>query len=79
MTTHDDGRHAIERVASAHRPEHPTEVAFHPAFLDLGEDARRRAHVLASDLRQVEAAADPRGLSTTAHAVLRRLGLALEP
>lgn len=63
----------IERVASAHRARHPNELATHPAWLDLSEDGRVQAHALATHLRELEAALDPDGLSTTARAVLARI------
>ena len=63
----------IEQVASAHRPPARDELRYHPAWHDLGEAARLRAHDRARDLRQVEAALDPEGLSTTARAVLARI------
>lgn len=63
----------IEQVASAHRPPTRDELRYHPAWHDLGEAARLRAHDRARDLREVEAALDPEGLSTTARAVLARI------
>ena len=63
----------IEQVAGAHRPPARDELRYHPAWHDLGEAARLRAHDRARDLREVEAALDPDGLSTTARAVLARI------
>lgn len=63
----------IEEVAGAHRPASRDALRYHPAWHDLGDDARRRAFDLARALRKVEAAADPEGLSTTARAVLARI------
>jgi hypothetical protein len=63
----------IEQVASAHRPPPRDELRYHPAWHDLGEAARLRAHDRARALREVEAALDPDGLSTTARAVLARI------
>ena len=63
----------IEQVASAHRPPTRDELRYHPAWHDLPEPARLRAHDRARDLREVEAALDPDGLSTTARAVLARI------
>ena len=63
----------IEQVASAHRPPPRDELRYHPAWHDLGEAARLRAHDRARALREVEAALDPEGLSTTARAVLARI------
>jgi len=63
----------IERVTSAERPRHPTEIASHPVWLDLSESGRVRAYERTIALRKVEGALDPRGLTTTAHAVLAKL------
>lgn len=63
----------IEQVASAYRPPSRDELRYHPAWHDLGPDARERAFARARELRQLEAALDPDGLSTTAHAVLARI------
>lgn len=63
----------IEEVAGAHRPPSRDALRYHPAWHDLGDDARRRAFELARALRRVEAAVDPEGLSTTARAVLAKL------
>jgi hypothetical protein len=46
----------------------------HPAWHDLGEDARSTAHDVASASRVLEAAMDPEGLSSTVRAVVRRIG-----
>ena len=64
----------IEQVASAHRPPSIDELRYHPAWHDLDAAARTRAFELASTLRPLEAALDPEGLSTTARAVLARIG-----
>jgi hypothetical protein len=64
----------IEQLASAHRERSARgEVRFAPAFYDLSEDARDRAFHAAATGRLIEAALDPDGLSTTAHAVLARI------
>ena len=63
----------IEQVAGAHRPPTRDELRYHPAWHDLGEAARLRAHDRARALRTIEAALDPSGMSTTAHAVLARI------
>ena len=70
---HDDDELLIEQVASAHRPAPREELRYHPAWYDLGPDARRRAAKLAEDLRALEAALDPGGVSTAARAVLDRI------
>jgi hypothetical protein len=63
----------IEEVAGAWRPQVRDELRYHPAWHDLDDAGRRRAYELARALRQVEAALDPDGLSTTARAVLDRI------
>lgn len=63
----------IEQVASAHRPISRDELRYHPAWHDLGPQARERAFERARALRALEAALDPDGLSTTARAVLARI------
>jgi hypothetical protein len=64
----------IEEVAGAFRPRPREELRYHPAWHDLGVDGRRRAFERARALRKIEAALDPEGLSTTARAVLGRIG-----
>jgi hypothetical protein len=63
----------IEQVAGAHRPISRDELRYHPAWHDLGPEARERAFERARALRALEAALDPDGLSTTARAVLARI------
>jgi hypothetical protein len=70
---HDDDERLIEQVASAYRPVPREELRYHPAWYDLRPEARRRACDLAEDLRALEAALDPDGLSTAARAVLDRI------
>jgi hypothetical protein len=48
-------------------------VRGHPAFYDLDEEGREEAFQAARELRAMEAALDPEGLSTTARAVLARI------
>ena len=45
-----------------------------PAWYDLDEDGRVEAAQRTAELRRMEAALDPDGLSTTARAVLERIG-----
>jgi hypothetical protein len=76
MTAPEDGdREAlIEALAGAHRHRSALgEVRPHPAFFDLDPAGREEAFEVARALRRMEAALDPEGLSTTAHAVLARL------
>jgi hypothetical protein len=65
----------IEQVAGAHReaPQAFGELPYHPAWYDLAPGGRERAFARALALRTAEAALDPRGLSTTAKAVLARI------
>jgi hypothetical protein len=64
----------IEALAGAHRGRTPFgEVRPHPAFFDLDEAGRKEAFDLATKLREMEAALDAEGLSTTARAVLGRI------
>jgi hypothetical protein len=63
----------IEQVASAYRSVPRDELRYHPAWHDLGPAGRERAFARARALRELEAALDPGGLSTTARAVLARI------
>jgi hypothetical protein len=63
----------IEQVAGAYRPPAHGELRYHPAWHDLGPASRERAFDRACALRELEAALDPDGLSTTARAVLARI------
>ncbi len=69
----DDHDLLIEQVASAFRPVPRDELRYHPRWHDLGAADRLRAFARGRALRQLEAALDPDGLSTTAHAVLARI------
>ena len=72
MTTPRDP--PLDGVTTAWRPRAPGGAArAHPAWHDLDETGRREAFEVTRALRSAEAALDPRGLSTTAHAVLRRI------
>jgi hypothetical protein len=64
----------IEEVAGAYRPKPREALRYHPAWHDLGPEDRERAFDRARALRKIEAAFDPDGLSTTARAVLARIG-----
>ncbi len=64
----------IEQAASAFRAtDRDGRVRASPAFFDLGEAERVRAFDAASASRKLEAALDPRALSSTARAVLARI------
>ncbi len=63
----------IEEAAGVHRPLRQGQVGSAPAWHDLDEAGRREAHQRAAELRQMEAAVDPEGLSSTARAVLQRI------
>jgi hypothetical protein len=61
----------IERVVSAWRPRN-TDGELRPssAWHDLDADARIAANEATTQMRRLEAALDPEGMTTTAHAVL---------
>lgn len=67
----------IEETLTAWRPRAPDGgLRGHPAWHDLDPADRVKAYQETVRLRQLEAALDPDGLSSTGHAVLRRI---LEP
>jgi hypothetical protein len=64
----------VEAAAGAWRARDPLgRVQSHPAWHDLDEAGRREAFEAASQMRALESATDPRGLSSTARAVLSRI------
>lgn len=64
----------IEAATTAHRDRDPRQrITPSSAWMDLDEDGRREAFEVALEQRRIEAALDPRGLSTTARAVLARI------
>ncbi len=64
----------IEAATTAWRPRSPSgRTRSHPAWADLDPAGRIAVYEAARQLRRLEAAWDPRGLSTTARAVLARL------
>jgi hypothetical protein len=63
----------VEEVAGAHRPEPKGTLRYSPAWHDLDEAGRMRAHDLARALRRVESALDPEGVTSTAREVLARI------
>ncbi len=74
MTPEERGS-LIAAVTTAHRERTPLgEVRWHRAFFDLDEGGRREAYEETLAQRAVESAVDPEGLSTTARAILERIG-----
>ena len=71
--TPEDERLLIEAVTTAWRPRTRGEIGFHPNWYDLDEDARELAFDVTKQVRAMEAALDPEGLSTTSRAVLARI------
>ena len=70
----NDRETLIEALASAYRARDPHgAITAHPAFYDLDDEGRIEAFAASARLRRLEAALDPQGLSTTAHAVLARI------
>ncbi len=69
----EDQERLIEALAGAWRPQDPRRIRFHPAFFDLDATGRAEAFERTAQLRQMEAALDPEGLSTTARAVILRI------
>jgi hypothetical protein len=64
----------IEAATTAWRPRGPSAALRpHPAWADLDPAARLEAHERTRQLRTLEAALHPDGLSTTARAVLARI------
>lgn len=64
----------IEQCAGAFRERDAHgRVRWHRAWHDLDEEGRVEAFETAKSLREMEAAMDPEGLSTTARAVLGRI------
>jgi hypothetical protein len=64
----------IEAAATAFRSMSPHgDIRTHPAWEDLDEEGRKEAFLLSTKLRQLEAALDQDGLSTTAKAVLQKI------
>ena len=70
-----DEREAMIEVAVAawRPPKLEGGVRWHPAWHDLDEAGRREVYETTLRQRTLEAAGDPRGLSTTGRAVLARI------
>ena len=74
MTPEDERELLIEQVVSAWRPQGSDGgVRAHPAWHDLDDGGREEAARRAMQARQMEAALDPQGLSTTARRVLQKI------
>lgn len=63
----------IEQVVSAFRQRFHGALRTAPAWYDLSETEREEAFEQSLISRSLEAALDPDGLSTTAHAVLTQI------
>lgn len=64
----------VEAAAAAWRARDPDgKVRSHPAWHDLDAEGRKEAFEVARQMRRLEAASDPKGLSATAKAVLARI------
>lgn len=66
----------VEAATTAKRPPDPSgELRFHPAFFDLDPAGREALFAATAAQRRLEAAVASSGLSSTARAVLARLGM----
>lgn len=63
----------IEQVTAAFRERVRGVIRSMPAWHDLDEAGRIEAYEATVSARELEAALDPNGLSSTAHAVLARI------
>ena len=63
----------IEAAAGAERSPVRGALPVHPAWHDLDEAGREQAFEVARELREIEAALDDKGRSTTVKAVLARI------
>ena len=74
MADHGEREELVEAVAAAWRPLNPAgRIESHPAWSDLDDAGRLQAFEIAIFERALERALDPRGLSSTGRAVLRRI------
>ncbi len=74
MTARRTHERLVEAAAGAFRSrDREGNVRSHPAWHDLDEEGRREAFEVARQMRALEAAADPEGLSATGRAVLARI------
>jgi len=75
VTTGSEREALIEQVTTAWRETDPDGgVRSHPAWHDLDDAGREQAYEVTRRLRAMEAGLDAHGLSTTAKAVLERIG-----
>lgn len=73
--TPEERESLVAAVTSAHRERDVRgEIKAHRAWHDLDDAGREEAFDETLRVRKVEAASDARGLSTTARAVLARIG-----
>ena len=73
--TADERARLVEQAASAWRPrDRGGSVRAHPAWYDLDDTGRREAFEAAAGIRWIEASLDREALSSTARAVLARIG-----
>jgi hypothetical protein len=68
-----DRQGRIEAATTAWRPLRRDGIGSHPSWEDLDEEGRKESFERTLALRQLEAAADPEGRSTTVLAVLARI------
>lgn len=77
MNSPDEEEVLIAAVSSAYRDRDVDQnLRFHPSWFDLDQEGRRRAFEATAQVRRLEAALDAEGLSSTAKAVLARIGTA---
>ena len=74
MNTPEQTALLVEALTTAHREQDPRQLRFHPAFYDLDGAGRDLAFAATHRQRQLEAALDDDGYSSTVRAVLGRLG-----
>lgn len=73
--TPEEKQQLIAAVTTAHRERDPHgDIRWHRAWHDLDETERVEAFDETLRVRALEAATNPAGLSTTARAVLARIG-----
>lgn len=74
MTDPREREALVEAAAGAWRPRRPGGgIGTHRAWHDLDGEGREESFRAAAQSRRLEAALDPDGLSSTAHAVLARI------